>query len=211
MSPVSPASVSYARWLVALCVASLAVIMIAPAAVADQDEGDRFEGRRGTVGLAYVYGESDFDHEPGSGTHIDQADGGTFWMTYRFNQWIASQVRGTYLNGFEIRFNGNDRGTQIGQATLGARLFPLAPLTAAIDDRVEPFLDVSLGLSHVDRQLGGSSKRKKWGVVSRFGGGADFWITDAIGIELSGFYNLAIGQIVDYSNYGGTAGLTTRF
>ncbi|MEM9173804.1 MAG: outer membrane beta-barrel protein [Myxococcota bacterium] len=205
---MSPTTSFSPRGLVTACVVGLAALLIAPNALADED---RFEGRRGVIGLAYVYAESDFDFEPGQGNHVDQANGGTVFLTYRFNQWIASQARGTYLRGFEIRFAGNDESTEIGQGTIGVRLFPLAPLTAAIDDRVEPFLDLTGGLSHVDRGLSGNSKRSAYSFLARFGGGADVWITDAVGIELSGFYNLGVGDIYDYRNYGGTAGILYRF
>ena len=208
MSPVSPVFLNSARWLVALGVASVAVALVAPTAMADDE--DRFE-RRGAIGAAYVYAEADYDHVPGQGSGFEEGNGGTIWLTYRFNQWFASQVRGDYVRGFEVRFGGNDVASQYGQATIGGRFYPLAPLTEGFDDRVEPFVDLTGGIGHVDRNLGGTSDQKQYGFVARFGAGADLWLTESIGLEIGAFYNLGTGRLLDFSYYGGTGGVTYRF
>lgn len=209
MSPVSPVSLPSARWLAALCVASGFLGLLAPSsAIADDDE--RFD-RRGAIGLAFVYAGDDFDHLAGQSGGTDDAVGGTFWLTYRFNQWLATQARGDYVYGFELNFGGDDADTQYAQGSLGVRLFPLAPLTEAFDDRVEPFVDLTAGVGHVDRYLGGSADQKEIGFAARFAVGADIWLTESIGVELSSFYNLGTGEIVDFSYYGGTTGVTYRF
>lgn len=210
MPPVSPAYLNPARWLATVGLVGLVVAAFAPTAMADDDEGDRFD-RRGAVGAAFVYAGDDYEDLAGQSGATDDGLGGTFWMTYRFNQWVASQVRGDYINGFEVRFGGDDVSTEYGQASIGVRLFPLAPLTKGFDDRVEPFVDLTGGLGHADRNLGGRSDRKAFGFAARFAAGTDIWLTESIGIELSAFYNLGVGALFDYSYFGGTSGLTYRF
>ena len=209
MSPVSPVSLNSARWLVALGVASLAVAFVVPTAMAEDD--DRFE-RRGAIGVGYVYAASDYDHVPGQGGGNDGASGFTIRMTYRFNQWVASHARGDYVRGFDVRFLGDDVDADYGQGTIGVRVFPLAPLTEAFDDRVEPFLDATGGIGHVTRNFQGAvSDEKEYGFAARFAAGADIWLTDSIGVELGAFYNLGTGELYDYSYYGGTGAVTYRF
>ncbi len=208
MSPVSPVSLQSTRRLATLCVVGFGLVIAVPPAIADDE--DRF-ARPGAVGAAFVYAGDDYDDLDAQSGGTDDGYGGTFWMTYRFNQWVASQVRGDYIKGFEVSFGGDDVDTQYGQGTLGARLFPLAPFTESIDDRVEPFVDLTGGIGHVDRNLGGRADKKQYGFVARFAAGADVWLTASIGIELSAFYNLGTGRLFDYSYFGGTAGVTYRF
>ena len=208
MSPVSPVSLHLARSLAALCILGGSLVLVASKATADDEE--RFD-RPGTIGLAFVYASDDFDHVAGQSGGTDDAVGGTFWLNYRFNQWIASQARGDYVRGFQLGFDGDDATTQYAQGSLGIRVFPLAPLTEGFDDRVEPFVDLTGGVGHADRYLGGSLDQKEIGFAARFAAGADVWLTDSIGLEFSAFYNLGTGEIVDFSYYGGTTGVSYRF
>lgn len=188
--------------------AALVVFFLsAPLASADEN---RFE-RPGSVGLAYVAAFENFDHVAGSGSHIDQANGGTIWLSYRFNQWVASVTRAEVVDGFDIRFGGNDAGTILASGYLGVRVFPLAPISEGLDDRIEPYLETVLGIGWGERDLGGSVDQREVGFVARFSAGVSFWLTESIGLDVGALYHQPTGELQDWAYYGASAGLQYRF
>jgi len=224
MSPVPALSSSadasaLGRFLTCLAVLTALVSFGASSAAAQDKEDPRF-ALPGTIGAAYVVAFENFDHLQGQEGDTGEGHGGTVFMTYRFNQWIASVVRGELIDGFEIGFAGDDVKTLLAQGSLGARIYPAARLTGVIDHRVEPYLEAVGGFGFGERNLGVgfdevgrafNLDQREYGFVARFAAGAEVWVTEQIGLDVSALYNQPTGELVDWAYYGVSAGLIYRF
>ncbi|GEM_PF-6381176 len=198
------------RALTCLAVLTALVTFGASTAVAQEKEDSRF-ALPGTIGAAYVLAVENFDHLPGQAGNTGEGHGGTVFMTYRFNQWIASVVRGELIDGFEIGFAGDDVKTLLAQGSLGARIYPVAPLTGVLDHRIEPYVEAVGGFGFGERNLGLALDQREYGFVARFAAGAEVWLTEQIGLDVSALYNQPTGELVDWAYYGASAGLIYRF
>ena len=226
MSPVPALSSSadasaLGRVLTCLAVLTALASFGASSAAAQEKEDSRIS-LPGTIGAAYVVAFDNFDHLQGQEGDPGEGHGGTVFMTYRFNQWIASVVRGELIDGFEIGFGGDDVKTLLAQGRLGARIYPAAALTGVIDHRVEPYLEAVGGFGFGERNLGVgfdvdvpglalNLDQREYGFVARFAAGAEVWVTEQIGLDVSALYNQPTGELVDWAYYGVSAGLIYRF
>lgn len=176
------------------------------------------EVRRGSVSVSYVYGFEDFDvSTAGAGGSTDDASGVTLAMAYRVNSWLASVVRGEYMNGFQFYFIypgdsvGDDVRSQIITGTVGAKIYPIGFVSDEIGGLIEPFVEVGGGFAWADVDLPLGADTKEAGFVGRFSVGVDINVTDAFGLVTAVAYVLPTGEATDYRYYSVSTGIQYRF
>lgn len=194
--------------VVPMMMAVLVSFMIASSASADDDEEQE---RPGSVGVAYVLFLEDTDISLQGANNPEPAHGGALWLAYRFNDWISSMVRAEYLNGFEFNFEGEDVRTKAVLATMGVKIFPLGPLTDAIDDVVEPFIEIGPGFMASETQLNDTGELREYAFAARFAGGVDINVTDSIGLVFSAAYTQPTAELDELTHYSVTSGVQYKF
>jgi opacity protein-like surface antigen len=185
------------------------LLLAAPALAEDgkQSEGPDY-GRDGFYLGANVIGASyinigDRDQSPDA----DETAGFNIYGGYRFNEGIAFEVQGEWLAKSDVDVNNTSSDIETWAITGNVKYFILP-------DRFQPYLLMGMGGMHADFKddfdagLGGSDGD----FIFRFGGGLDFYITEAIVASLGADYVLPAGsdlEDLDYVSYG--AGIQYRF
>ena len=85
-------------------------------------------------------------------------------------------------------------------------------VTGVIDDVVEPFLEVGVGMGWGETDFRSlNDEFREYGVVGRFAGGFDVHIVDGLGLVVSGAYTQPSGELQDLRYYSVTGGLQYEF
>jgi len=153
------------------------------------------------VGAAFAW--DNFDEILGE-LDPDVAFGFDAWGGYRFLSFLAAELQIEYLNGFDTKHNP---GFEIeGQAvTFTGNLKAYLPL-----DRFQPFFLAGVGLGYVELDVAGI-EISDTELAARFGGGFDFYLTDALALQLSSSYVLQTGYLDGLDYVSLIAGLQYRF
>lgn len=184
--------------------------------VASAASADDAPERPATLGAGYVYAFDDTDIRFATGD-TDDAQGFSLFASYRFNDWLASLVRAEYLDGFEFRYTDtvlsdtDDVRTEIAFASLGVKLFPLAPVTGAILGRVNPYVEASGGFFFAEVGMPRNLQLREYGFAARFAGGVDIGLTDWLELTVAGAYILPTGETQDFRHTTITTGLQYRY
>ncbi len=129
------------------------------------------------VGAAYAW--DNFDDF--SSIDLDMAYGFNAWGGYRFLSFLAAELQIEYLNGFDIEFIDLE-----GEAvTFTGNLKAYLPL-----GRFQPFVLAGVGLGYVEFEFAGPFGSgavlfSETDLAARFGGGFDFYLTEAVALQLS--------------------------
>jgi opacity protein-like surface antigen len=147
----------------------------------------------------------------------DMAYGFNAWGGYRFLSYLAAELQIEYVNGFDdqaeiwIRdiFPSPlllDRSDAEGEAvTFTGNLKAYLPL-----GRFQPFVLAGVGLGYVEFDLG-RRKSSDTDFAARFGGGIDFYVTEALALQISSSYVLQTGDLNGFDYVSLIAGLQYRF
>ena len=120
---------------------------------------------------------------------------------FRLTPWIAFEANFEWLDGMDPGGNGGDNWA----TTLNARAYPTTDLI--LEGRIQPYLLIGLGASSFR-----SNRSREIGFAMRWGGGADFYVTEKIAITIGASYLWSMGTPVkDYNYISATAGAMYRF
>ncbi len=215
---VSPLFVSRSTPSLMAFVALIGFVLIGFTSAAHAEDE---EVRRGAVSISYVYGFEDSGGRSitGAGRSVDDASGVSLAMTYRVNSWLASVVRGEYMNGFGFYFVDLDAGDVVGDdvrtevitGTVGAKIYPMGFVSDEIGGLIEPFLEVGGGFAWADIDLPAGADLKEAGFVGRFSGGVDINVTDAFGLVTAISYVLPTGEANEFRYWSVSTGVQYRF
>ena len=191
---------------------SVLIITLAGSAHAREPDYDRTGPYLG-VGAAFAW--DDFDNLIGD-LDPDMAYGFDAWGGYRFLSFLAAELQIEYLKGFDaqrefwlditnppILFS---RRKVDGEAvTFTGNLKAHLPL-----GRFQPFILAGVGLGYVEFDVAGRDFNDT-ALAARFGGGLDFYLTDALALQVSSSYVLQTGDLDGFDYVSLIAGLQYRF
>lgn len=148
----------------------------------------------------------------------DMAYGFNIWGGYRFLSFLAAELQIEYVNGFdapyEIWLNTFvpplllARQEFEGEAvTFTGNLRAYLPL-----GRFQPFVLAGVGLGYVEFSgVDRFHRPSDTAFAARFGGGFDFYLTDALALQLASSYVLQTGDLDGFDYMSLIAGLQYRF
>lgn len=123
---------------------------------------------------------------------------------YRAHPNIAVEAEFEMIPATDLKLSGFGRVAEIETWTLTSN-FKVFPITG----KAQPFLLVGIGLLHgkLEDTLGQGISESDIDFAARFGGGADFYITEHLALTAKVSYVLATGvdDVLDYVSFGGGA------
>ncbi len=135
----------------------------------------------------------------------DMAFGFDAWGGYRFLSFLAAELQIEYLNGFDTEHSpGNELEFQA--VTFTGNLKAYLPL-----GRFQPFFLAGVGLGYFEFDTVWVEGISDTALAARFGGGIDFYLTDALALQLSSSYVLQTGDLDGADYVSLIAGLQYRF
>jgi opacity protein-like surface antigen len=134
----------------------------------------------------------------------DMAFGFDAWGGYRFLSFLAGELQIEYLNGFDTKLTPTFE-LEFQAVTFTGNLKAYLPL-----GRFQPFVLAGVGLSYVEFEVA-SIDGSDTAFAARFGGGIDFYLTDALALQLSSSYVLQTGDLDGLDYVSLIAGLQYRF
>jgi opacity protein-like surface antigen len=182
------------------------MLIIALACPAQATEPDYAEtGFYLGVGAAYAWDQFDAfgSLEPDIAVGVDA------WGGYRFLSFLAAELQVEYLNGFDVHIPGifyyPSTKIEAEAVTFTGNLKAYLPL-----GRFQPFIMSGVGLGHFEFEVG-RSENSETDFAARFGGGIDFYVTEALALQLSSSYVLQTGDLDGLDYVSLVAGLQYRF
>ncbi|HVN40843.1 MAG TPA: porin family protein [Myxococcota bacterium] len=143
--------------------------------------------------------------------HVDGSWGYGGRIGYRFLDWLAAEGQAQVLNDIEIKLHNRADGTEsrtkatFFQAMANAKGYLLT-------DRFQPYVlgGVGYGYAVLDPP-GDNSKDRSSGFVAQFGVGADYYVTDNLGLMTEVSYAWPAGGVNDYDHVTISFGAMLRF
>jgi opacity protein-like surface antigen len=181
-------------------------LLIALAGSAEETEPDY--GATGPyLGIGAAYAWDQFD---GFGSlDPDMAIGFDAWGGYRFLSYLAAELQLEYLNGFDIQIPGDfffpSQKLEGEALTFTGNLKAYLPL-----GRFQPFILSGVGLGYFKFEIG-RTDISDTAFAARFGGGVDFYVTEALALQVSSSYVLQTGDLDGLDYVSLIAGLQYRF
>jgi opacity protein-like surface antigen len=170
------------------------------------------------VGAAFAW--DDFDIR--GRDDPDMAFGVNGWGGYRLLPFLAVELQVEYVNGFDTRmefqsfipgFGSNVVKSEMEAVIFTGNLKAYLPL-----GRFQPFVLAGMGLGYVKRDstvsidaLTFRSSDSDTDLVVRLGGGFDFYVLEALALQLSSSYVLPTGDFDGFDYVSLIAGLQYRF
>ena len=192
---------------------ALALLLALPLAAAADDSGANYARSgwylgAGGVGASFLSGEKELESRFGvSDADIDSGLGFNLRAGYRGHEHLGVEVAFELMNDVDFDLSDGDSD--------GLDTWTLMALTKPylLTGRVQPFVLAGLGVMRVkvpDVASGGPSLSSTQFAV-RFGGGADFYLTEHVVVELGMDYVLPTGDISDFDYLAFGLGLKYRF
>ncbi|MCR9094381.1 MAG: porin family protein [bacterium] len=162
------------------------------------------------MGATYTVAENELEDELGGFVEVDIDDVAGFdaVLGYRAGDHVAVEAQFDYLDSAEIAVEGFFFGNPVAEldsitATVNAKLY-------AATGRFQPYALFGVGVMRTELTAT-SVNDDATGPVIRFGGGAEFFVTRNIAIDLGVDYLLPRDDVedLDYVSYGG--GLVLHF
>lgn len=170
-------------------------------------------GRTGPLlGVAGFYALEDFDSA--SGLEIDDSFGGAVFAGYRVHRHVSIEVRGEYLDGFDIGPQGDSAASML-EAEVDGFLVTAGPKLYPFTGALQPFVGLGLGAMHAELE-GRSSDGTRFSddetdVVIRPAAGLDFYVSETLVLNLEAAYVSPGGSLQDIDFVSFSTGLTFRF
>lgn len=182
------------------------------ARVAMQAYRNRY-GRTGPLlGVAGFYAVENFDSV--SGLEIDDSFGGALFAGYRVHRHLSIELRGEYLDGFDIGPQGDPAASML-DAELDGFLITAGPKLYPFTGVLQPFVGLGLGAMRAELE-GRSSDGTRFSddetdVVIRPAAGLDFYVSETLVLNLEAAYVSPGGSLQDVDFATFSSGLTFRF
>ena len=170
-------------------------------------------GRTGPLlGVAGFYAVENFDST--SGLEIDDSYGGALFAGYRVHRHVAIEVRGEYLDGFDIGPQGDPSASML-DAELDGFLITAGPKLYPFTGVLQPFVGLGLGAMKAEIEGRASDGTRfsddETDVVIRPAAGLDFYISETLVLNLEAAYVSPGGSLQDIDFATFSSGLTFRF
>jgi hypothetical protein len=198
-------------------VSALALSSVAPA----QDDGDDYardeEETDEDEGIQYDYARSDFyviaqganqigtfrgNPTSSLSTQTEHSMGAKGAFGYRINPHLAAEIQIDWVQKFDVKLNGSNKGFNGGGVTAQVKGYPLT-------GKIQPFGVFGLGVGAFEIRHTKETKYRNTQAefMLRFGLGVDFWFTDQVGMVLDGGYAWPTGASgklddLDYATIG---------
>jgi len=187
-------------------------------AVADQARAEmeayrnRYARTGPLVGVAGFYALEDFDSA--SGLEIDDSFGGALFAGYRVHRHVSIELRGEYLDGFDIGPQGDPTDSML-DAEVDGFLVTAGPKLYPFTGALQPFVGLGLGAIHAELE-GRASDGTRFSdddtdVVIRPAAGLDFHVSETLVLNLEAAYVSPGGSLQDIDFATFSSGLTFRF
>ncbi len=171
-------------------------------------------GRTGPLlGVAGFYAVENFDST--SGLEIDDSSyGGALFAGYRVHRHVSIEVRGEYLDGFDIGPQGDPSASML-DAELDGFLITAGPKLYPFTGVLQPFVGLGLGAMKAEIEGRASDGTRfsddETDVVIRPAAGLDFYISETLVLNLEAAYVSPGGSLQDIDFATFSSGLTFRF
>jgi opacity protein-like surface antigen len=170
-------------------------------------------GRTGPLlGVAGFYAVESFDSA--SGLEIDDSFGGALIAGYRVHRHVSIEVRGEYLDGFDIGPQGDPSASML-DAEIDGFLITAGPKLYPFTGVLQPFIGLGLGAMRAELKGRASDGARfsddETDVVIRPAAGLDFYISENLVLNLEAAYVSPGGSLQDIDFATFSSGLTFRF
>lgn len=170
-------------------------------------------GRKGPLlGVAGFYAVENFDSA--SGLEIDDSFGGTLFAGYRVHRHVSIEVRGEYLDGFDIGPQGDPSASML-DAEIDGFLITAGPKLYPFTGVLQPFVGLGLGAMRAELEGRASDGTRfsddETDVVIRPAAGLDFYVSENLVLNLEAAYVSPGGSLQDIDFATFSSGLTFRF
>jgi outer membrane protein W len=143
--------------------------------------------------------------------HVEDSWGYGGRIGYRFLDWLAVEAQAKVLNSIKIKLHDQADGTD----SRSKATFFTAMANAKgylLTERFQPYVLGGAGYGYaVLDPSGGASKDRSSGFVAQFGVGADYYVTDNLGLMTEVSYVWPAGGVNDYDNVTISFGAMLRF
>ena len=143
--------------------------------------------------------------------HVEDSWGYGGRIGYRFLDWLAVEAQAKVLNSIKIKLHDQANGTD----SRSKATFFTAMANAKgylMTERFQPYVLGGAGYGYaVLDPSGEGSKDKSGGFVAQFGVGADYYVTDNLGLMTELSYVWPSGGVNDYDNVTISFGAMLRF
>ena len=143
--------------------------------------------------------------------HVEDTFGYGGRIGYRFLDWLAVEAQAEVLNSIKIKLHDQADGTD----SRSKATFFTAMANAKgylLTERFQPYVLGGAGYGYaVLNPPGDASKDRSSGFVAQFGVGADYYVTDNLGLMTEVTYVWPTGGVNDYDNVTISFGAMLRF
>jgi opacity protein-like surface antigen len=143
--------------------------------------------------------------------HVEDSWGYGGRIGYRFLDWLAVEAQAEVLNSIKIKLHDQADGTD----SRSKATFFTAMANAKgylMTERFQPYILGGAGYGYaVLNPPGDASKDRSSGFVAQFGVGADYYVTDNLGLMTEVSYVWPAGGVNDYDNVTISFGAMLRF
>jgi opacity protein-like surface antigen len=147
----------------------------------------------------------------GTNGHVDGSWGYGGRIGYRFLDWLAVEAQARVLNSIKIKLHDQATG---GDLRSKATFFTAMANGKGylLTDRFQPYILGGAGYGYAElNPPGDANKDRSSGFVAQFGVGADYYVTDNLGLMTEVSYMWPTGGVSDYDNVSITFGAMLRF
>ncbi len=172
---------------------------------------ERFARTGPFLGVAGLYAVEDFD---ASGADVDNGFGGAVFAGYRVHSNVSIEVRGEYLEGFDIEPPA-DAGASFRDAELDGFLITAGPKIYPFTGSLQPFVGLGIGVMRGElegRRVDGTRfGDRATDAVIRPAAGLDFFVSENLVLNVEAAYVSPGGNLenLDFASF--SSGLTFRF
>jgi len=189
---------------------ALAIVAGMPTRSLAQDADDNVYSRNGFyANFGVVLGFATFSNLGSDEVKDPLSLGMNARLGYRFHPRIAAEAQFEWIDGWDVLRSGPDNDLRVERIVTGSANIKGFILTK----RIQPYGVLGLGATHIRErdEATGNHRESQTDFSVRVGAGADWYVTDALGLNLEASFVAPIGDLQDYHYTSLGIGFFIRF